>query len=327
MEQGQTVIFLSVADQQISGIEVAPLETAVFRKEVRASGRVLDIQKLIDFRNQFLLANRTLIEARNAFHTATAQVDKTQAAANFSRQQLERSRKLYEADRSVSEKTVEAAEAAWISEDAGAQAAQRSFDAAGQSLREVEQILPTLVGAARQQWGDVVTRWAAEGLPGFQRLSHREEVLIQITLPPEVSIPAPPEIVSFQTGKKAIASGKFVSPAPATDPRIQGISYFYTAPQQPEVLPGMNIFATLPVSQVMRGVFLPPSAVVLWQGKSWVYVQKDAEHFIRRAVPMGEPFRNGWFVPRGLAAGERIVTAGAQLLLSEEFRSEIRGET
>ncbi len=72
------------------------------------------------------------------------------------------------------------------------------------------------------------------------------------------------------------------------------------------------------------GVIVPDSAVVWLDGKAWVYVRKDAEHFVRRAVPVSRPAGEGWFVTKNYSAGDRVVVQGAQLLLSEEFRSQIR---
>ena len=40
----------------------------------------------------------------------------------------------------------------------------------------------------------------------------------------------------------------------------------------------------------------------------------------RTAVP------GGWFVPKGLEAGQEVVVTGAQLLLSEELEFQIRNE-
>lgn len=71
-----------------------------------------------------------------------------------------------------------------------------------------------------------------------------------------------------------------------------------------------------------RANSLPASAVVWWQGQSWVYVQPSPGRFTRRAVIVRATNANDLTVT-GLAAGEAIVVRGAQLLLSEEQRSQI----
>jgi acyl dehydratase len=63
--------------------------------------------------------------------------------------------------------------------------------------------------------------------------------------------------------------------------------------------------------------------VVRQSGKAWVYVQTADDLFARREVVLEEPTAEGWFT-RSLAGGNRIVTIGAQTLLSEEFKSQIK---
>ena len=103
------------------------------------------------------------------------------------------------------------------------------------------------------------------------------------------------------------------------------MSFFYLAPARPQgLLPGMNVLAYLPIGPPVQGVMVPAAAVVWWQGKAWVYVQTDPNHFVRRELSTETPVPEGWFVGTGLAAGDSIVVRGAQLLLSEEFRAQIQ---
>jgi hypothetical protein len=59
-------------------------------------------------------------------------------------------------------------------------------------------------------------------------------------------------------------------------------------------------------------------------------VQIGVDTFARREVTTEAPLDDGWFVPANshassaLRSGQRVVVAGAQQLLSEEFRSQIR---
>jgi len=50
-----------------------------------------------------------------------------------------------------------------------------------------------------------------------------------------------------------------------------------------------------------------------------VYAQTSEDGFVRRAVRLDRPTREGWFVANGLAAGDRLVVTGAQQLLSAEL--------
>lgn len=62
----------------------------------------------------------------------------------------------------------------------------------------------------------------------------------------------------------------------------------------------------------IEGEKIPASAIVWWDGKAFVYVQKSPDIFARMAVD-----------PQGNPPPQPIVTVGAQLLLSEELRSSI----
>ncbi|MET1083519.1 MAG: metal transporter, partial [Burkholderiales bacterium] len=74
------------------------------------------------------------------------------------------------------------------------------------------------------------------------------------------------------------------------------------------------------------GVAVPWAAVVYPGGKAWAYVQTGTDEFARRAVETGAAVEGGWFNDKGLEPGEAVVVSGAQLLLSEELKYQIRNE-
>lgn len=75
------------------------------------------------------------------------------------------------------------------------------------------------------------------------------------------------------------------------------------------------------------GVFIPDAAVVWSEGKSWAYIREGGASFIRYEIPTDTPIKDGWFASSNdLMAGALVVVSGAQLLLSEEFRSQIHVE-
>jgi hypothetical protein len=53
-------------------------------------------------------------------------------------------------------------------------------------------------------------------------------------------------------------------------------------------------------------------------------VQIAPTQFERRQLVVTSPAARGWFVTTGFTAGDRIVVAGAQALLSEELKSQIQ---
>ncbi len=74
------------------------------------------------------------------------------------------------------------------------------------------------------------------------------------------------------------------------------------------------------------GVIIPSAAVVWYGGKPWVYQKHGAEQFSRLPINTDIEVENGWFYQGALKAADQVVTSGAQLLLSEEFKSQITNE-
>jgi hypothetical protein len=54
------------------------------------------------------------------------------------------------------------------------------------------------------------------------------------------------------------------------------------------------------------------------EGKAWAYVQTAPNQFSRRELATDAPVDNGYFASAGFAAGTKVVSRGAQTLLSEE---------
>jgi hypothetical protein len=59
-------------------------------------------------------------------------------------------------------------------------------------------------------------------------------------------------------------------------------------------------------------------------GLAWAYRQTAADTFIRRRVSLEQPAAGGWLVGGDWKAGDQVVTRGAQVLLSEELKSQIK---
>jgi hypothetical protein len=83
--------------------------------------------------------------------------------------------------------------------------------------------------------------------------------------------------------------------------------------------------AHLPVGSSLKGVVIPASAIVWSEGKAWVYSQVSPERFSRTPVSTDLPVEDGFFAVQGFSAGDKIVTVGAQALLSEEMLLHSQG--
>ncbi|MCX5644179.1 MAG: multidrug transporter [Phycisphaerae bacterium] len=293
---GENVVTLDQATQTHSGITLAPLEMISHRRQLSAYGAVVDLQELTDL--------------RNAFETAQAQLGKARTSRGVAQADYERVKALFGRNQNVSQKTVQVAEGTLQTEESNVQTARAALHAAQ--------------ATALQHWGGVLTEWLAQAAPEFEQLRLQKHLLVQVTLAAGQASIAAPQTAQVQTADGRLVSAAFVSPAPRTDPKIQGRSFFYViAAEGANLLPGMNVTALLPVGEPAAGVVVPASAVVWLQGKAWAYAQIHPDRFARREVSTEEPVPGGWFEPPSFSTGQRFVVEGPQVLLSEEFRAQI----
>lgn len=292
--QDQTAVTLDAASQRQSGVVVAAQQPMTRSPSLQAFGTVLDVADLIAL--------------RNSYTTAQVQVSKAAAAELASRAEYQRSQALHAGERDISTKALQTADAVWRSDQASLQAAQAALIAATQT--------------ASQQWGAVLAKAAADNATLFMRLATRQEALLQIVLPASTQLVQAPQRARVQTQAGTFVEATLISASPRTDPRLQGASYFYSAPAN-GLLPGMAVTVYLSQGAPVQGAMIPNSAVVWWQGHAWVYTRDRPDRFVRHELPVDNPVDGGWFVPQGFANGKSVVATGAQLLLSEEQRSRL----
>jgi len=288
-ENGQAVLTLDTPTQNRLGLEVATLSAALTHAQVTLPAVVLSIQDLTTFRNGYVAAQ--------------AQLQKSRVEADVARKEYTRLKTLFEQDQNISEKSLQSAEGTLQANEADVRAGEQQLDLQGSVIR--------------QEWGSVVAKWAVESSPDLQRIFDQREVLVQLTMPSDATFVAP-KTISLEIPGATRTEGSLVSTFPRVDPRIQGRSFLYVAPAHLGLTPGVNLLAHLSVGSQIKGLIVPTAAVVWSEGKAWAY-QQTAERFTRRAVATDIPVEEGFLVTQGLSAGDRVVTQGAQALLSEEM--------
>ncbi len=293
---GSGVIHVDRAAQERSGIVTALLPAAPYLDQIRAYGMVLDAARITDL--------------SNSYANAEAQLRTAQAKVTFSRAAFERAQRLYDNEGGVSLAALQSAEAAYRTDEAGVGAAQS--------------LVRTLAATARQEWGPVLGKSLVERSQTVMSLIERQDFLVQVTLPPGVAVPKSVAEAAIESPGKGRTAVALVSPATRTDARIQGVSFFYLAPAGSGVLPGMNVLAFLSSGGSADGVAVPAEALVWWQDRPWVYRRTDPETFARTLIATDQPTPGGGYIDRTLGTQDKIVTRGAQFLLSEEFRAQIQ---
>jgi len=289
-ENGQVVIHLDPRTQARLGIGEAPLKAVRQRKQMALPAMVLPVQNLAG-----------LVSAYNA---AFAQMRKAEITAKVSESEYQRLEGLYRDRQNVSQKAVQSAAGIYSGDEVDVRLARENLSLAA--------------AAVLQNWGEAVTGWMAHNTNGLQRVLRRQDVLVEMTLPPGGPFTAPPEVeFNLPAGGRAFA--RLVSEFPQVDPRVQGVGFVYVARARPSLAPGLNLIAHFGVGALTSGVIVPSSAVVWWHGEAWTYVVAGPGRFVRRRVPTDIRASGGWFVTRGFAPGGSVVTQGAQQLLAVEL--------
>lgn len=288
-ENGEVILTMDEQAQKRMGIEVTALAGSSNRPQADLPATVLSVQDLASFRNSYV--------------AAVSQIEKSKVDIEVVRKQYARVKTLFESDQNISAKALESAEG--------------NLRALETEQRAAEQQLSLQGSLAEQQWGSVVAKWAMDGSPELDRILSMHAVLIQVTFPFDQNYAAPKTILVEVPGRTR-SEATLISAFPRVDPRIQGRSFLYAAPAQPDFTPGVNLVSHLTVGNSTRGVVLPASAVVWSEGKAWAYLQTAARQFSRREVPTNSPVDAGYFVTLGFSAENKVVTKGAQSLLSEE---------
>lgn len=301
VENGRTLITLDAPTQRRLGFTVVPLAATVTREQAAFPAVVLSVQELATFRNTYVVTQTQLQRAR--------------LQAEVAGKEYARLKALFEENQNVSEKSLQSAEAALRSDEA--------------DVRAGEQQLSLQASSLRQEWGEVVTKWASEGSAQFQRILDGGESLIEMTVPSGAAFApplfTPPKRISLELPGGGRSQAIFVSAFSKVDPRIQGRSFLYLASGRPRLPPGLNLVARLSVGGPLKGVIIPASAVIWSEGKAWVYAQVSDDGFTRSAVATDVPVDDGFFAAEGFSVGDKIVTVGAQALLSEEMLLHSQG--
>lgn len=277
---GETIIKLNGETQKLIGLQTATLSPAQLSPEIKAFGRVVDTTPLAS-----LVADLTAASA----------------ASQASQAELERLKALA-AQSNASTRALQAAEAA-AARDAAQTEATRLKLVAG--------------------WGNAIA--TRQDLAAFVRsLGSLDSALIQLNVSPDQVLSQDPtgtRIITLSAEAKPLEA-QFISRAASVDPQVQGHGFlFLISPNPSRLSPGAAVTGFIDVpGEKQAGVAVPRDAIVRQNGTAWVYVQTGDDTFQRTEAKLERPLQDAWFVREGLKPETKIVTTGAQQLLSEEFK-------
>jgi|BEDMetMinimDraft_2_1075160.scaffolds.fasta_scaffold01784_2 hypothetical protein len=276
-----------------NGVKLTTLSPVLAPAERALPGRVLDPEPLI--------------AAREALRNAAARLSAARTARAGAEAALSRDRALYHDHQNVAAATLEEAESAFAS----ARAAETEAEAA----------MEALAAGARTRWGETLAHDLETGSALIDALISGRERLIALSWPAGEPLPTPLAPARFTLAPDAppllLAP---IGPAASADPTSATRNLYYHG-ADPALLPGLNGTAYLPLGTPRPVFLIPPSSVVWWQGKAYVYRALGEGRFTR--LPLGDREPSGYLLPAQGLSRLAIVSEGAAVLLSEEFRSSI----
>jgi CHASE3 domain sensor protein len=296
----QLTIKINNALQLSSGIETTTVDAYNQQTEFIAYGKAVNLHPLLALRTRYL---QTIAESNRAL-----------AKFKHAEQTINRQQDLFKNGVS-SKRNLQEHQAQWHIEKAQADAS--NFQA------------KAIIDEAILVWGQALTDWAlnskSDNLSDF--ISGQRK-LLQITLPSNKHLTETIKtIVVDTTGNRNLAhKADYISATELTESITQGESYYFQSTDK-KIKTGMNITAWIPENDKSEtGVIIPKSALIWNMDQAFVYIKTDEETFHRRIITQYTASNNGYFVANTIEPGEKVVTKGAQMLLSEELRGQIPSE-
>jgi hypothetical protein len=290
-------------------------------------------QDRLDLESKRTAAHQKVKGAEEAQRTVKARAERVAKSESVPPRDKEEARlALIEADTALS--TARADEELWDK-------ALKEIDAQGanRSGKWTRPLVAPADGEVVELGGQPGTSVEAGGL--VVKLVDFRRVLLRLDLPPEVAAAgAPAEVqVSGAANRTEAASlrARLVGAAPQVDPVSQWVGYLYEADAGSAGTtwrPGLFVRAEVRAAGAapQKAVAVPAGALLYHQGRALVYVHTEPGKFARREVRVLGRDGDRWllaprppFAPPGVSldGGEDVVKAQAQVLLGEEFRSDV----
>ena len=291
--------------------------------EVLADGQSLGViePRLVPFERVDLAARLT---------NANGDVAALEATLAASKAAYDRTKALNADDKNMSDRAVQEAEAKVKADEARLNAARKNvtqLEAAAKTQAGETGPMPLVARAGEVV--EVIARpsEAVESGQPILRVARFETMLARVDLPAG-------EVAGSNISFARIAAvgreeqqvrGERVALASITDPRTLGEGYLFRVAGLGGILrPGAAVTAYLQVAgKPVTGFLIPPSAVVRSVGKTWIYTQVAEDKYSRQEITLDRSSGRGWLVT-GVTERDRVVTVGAQMLLSEEQKSQIQ---
>ena len=304
-ENGLDFVVISKAVQLNSGIKTAKIKVATHAKTISSYGNVLNLDALIEQKNKLNEIKNQINILKNEF--------------NRDKRNYERFKSLNEDNKNISDKTLQESQVAYQTTQFNLIKSQALIDGLEQNIRV--------------QWGDKILAMiqspASNNILDF--LLHDKARLIRITLSNNFTNDIPKDIsLSLIDNPHDQFLAKYLSEAPQLDKNLQGKTYFYvTYNNQLRFDSRLIVSASQPNSSNNSNklLFIPKESIVWNAGKAWIYIKTAEDKFVRKSIDTSVEDNDGWMINEDqIKENDEIVVSGSQLMLSEEFKYQIKNE-
>jgi hypothetical protein len=289
--------------QLIAAIKTQTLVSSQYQPELISFATRVDLAPLINIRQQYLsiLAQQTI------------------AAINLNQEQ-EREQRVVNLQRNNAISTRKAHEQ------------QNQLKIATANLKSLRQQAYNLRRHTNITWGRILSHWfLTEENPPLQMRNTFNKPLYLLHLPPNISKPSANIVTQAFGLREQAQTASLVGPAfnyaNGHSSQQAGSPFFYLSDQE-NTAAHQRVTAWIPMQEhPLTGVKIPSSALIWHLGQAFVYLQIDAETFRRIKITHKKLINSDtYFIQEALQQNDRLVTTGAQMLLSEEFRAQIPAE-
>lgn len=200
--------------------------------------------------------------------------------------------------------------------NASEKALQDSEAAAARDQAQLEAARLKLLG----NWGEAIAN--RDDLAAFvQSLGNLQSALVRVDLPAGEILKWTPKSARLMTLSGERIDASYLGTAPSVDPQTQSEGFlFLVQPNSMKLAPGAAVVGHLETpGEPQAGYEIPGSAILRYEGATWIYVQEGSTNFVRHTISLEEPLDNGWFASSGVSTNDKIVVTGAQTILSQEL--------
>jgi hypothetical protein len=278
-------IVIGKRTRQHAGIVLATLQPSRMRRSIPALGAVLDAAPLIRLSGDIA--------------TLEAQVAAAQAKVVLERQQMSQASALFK------HQTTSLANYQKAAEDL---AANEALLAVAQAKRAAQ------LAATQATWGTIMAGILRHDGKPLPQLVAGTALLVGLSLPPGTTLASPPQHAEAEAAGIRFPL-RLIGPVPGMVGRYPGQSFLYQAAAQPGVPVGMTVSVSLVAGPERTGVLVPGSAVLWRHGHALVFRASKGDRYEPVRIATDVPSGSGYFVTTNLAAGNRVVVRGGDLLL------------